>query len=481
MFEQTFKNIDAAIWKDAGCDSELDYAEQTSWILFLKWLDDYEKDKETKSILDNKKFEPIFKPEFRWSSWAVVKDSKGKVDFNKTFTGTDLIEFVNNKLFPFLSNFKNNINNIDTIEYKIGIIFSELKNEIQDGYILRNVLNEVDKLEFKSDEQKHELSLLYESKIQNMGNAGRTGGQYYTPRPLIKSIVKLINPRIGEIVYDGASGSCGFLVEAFNHIKDSKSLTVTELKKLQFKTLYGKEKKNLAYIVGMMNMILHGIESPNIMRTNTLEENIMDIQNKDRVDIVLANPPFGGGEQTQVQENFPIKSSETAYLFLQHFIKKLKAGGRAGIIIKDTFLSNSDAKFLRKELLETCNLHTILNLPRKVFTAGVKTVVLFFEKGNATKKIFYYDLNLDRNLGLTNPLTKNDLVDFENLYSNNKDSLNSWFKDIIDINKETWDLKVNNPNKKEKIDMRTPNEIVAEIEQIELETKKTLNKIKDLL
>ena len=314
-----------------------------------------------------------------------------------------------------------------------------------------------------------------------MGNAGRTGGQYYTPRPLIKSIVKLINPRIGEIVYDGSSGSCGLLVEAFNHIKDSKSLTVTELKKLQFKTLYGKEKKNLAYIVGMMNMILHGIESPNIMRTNTLEENIMDIQNKDRVDIVLANPPFGGGEQTQVQENFPIKSSETAYLFLQHFIKKLKAGGRAGIIIKDTFLSNSDAKFLRKELLETCNLHTILNLPRKVFTAGVKTVVLFFEKGNATKKIFYYDLNLDRNLGLTNPLTKNDLVDFENLYSNNKDSLNSWFKDIIDINKETWDLKVNNPNKKEKIDMRTPNEIVAEIEQIELETKKTLNKIKDLL
>jgi len=222
MFEQAFKNIDAAIWKDAGCDSELDYAEQSSWILFLKWLDDFEKDEETKAKLDNKKFNPIFKSEYRWSSWAVVKDKKGNVDFNKTLTGSDLIKFVNNKLFPYLSSFKNKTDNIDTIEYKIGVIFSELKNEIQDGYILRSVFNEVDKLQFRSDEQKHELSLLYESKIQNMGNAGRTGGQYYTPRPLIKTIVKLIKPKIGEIIYDGACGSCGFLVEAFNYIKASK-------------------------------------------------------------------------------------------------------------------------------------------------------------------------------------------------------------------------------------------------------------------
>ncbi len=348
MFEQAFKNIDAAIWKDTGCDSELDYAEQSSWILFLKWLDDFEKDEETKAKLDNKKFNPIFKSEYRWSSWAVVKDKKGNVDFNKTLTGSDLIKFVNNKLFPYLSSFKNKTDNIDTIEYKIGVIFSELKNEIQDGYILRSVFNEVDKLQFRSDEQKHELSLLYESKIQNMGNAGRTGGQYYTPRPLIKTIVKLIKPKIGEIIYDGACGSCGFLVETFNYIKTSKSLTVSELKKLQSKTLFGREKKNLAYIVGMMNMILHGIESPNIIRTNTLEENIMDIQNKDRVDVILANPPFGGGEQVQVQENFPIKSGETAYLFLQHFIKKLKAGGRAGIIIKNTFLTEyKSTKFFK--------------------------------------------------------------------------------------------------------------------------------------
>ena len=481
MFEQTFKNIDAAIWKDAGCDSELDYAEQSSWILFLKWLDDFEKEKEIKAKLDNIKFNPIFKTEYRWSSWAVVKDKKGNIDYDRILTGPDLTKFVNDELFPYLSNFKNKIDDFNTIEFKIGIIFSEIKNEIQDGYILRNILNEVDNLQFRSDEQKHELSLLYESKIQNMGNAGRTGGQYYTPRPLITTIVKLINPKIGETIYDGACGSCGFLVEAFNHIKHSKSLTTVELKKLQSDTLYGKEKKNIAYIIGIMNMILHGIESPNLVKTNTLEENIMDFQNKDRFDIILANPPFGAGELPQIQENFPIKSSETAYLFLQHFIKRLKTGGRAGIIIKNTFLSNLDAKYIRKELLETCELNTILNLPEKVFTAGVKTIVLFFTKGKPTKKIFYYDLKLNRNLGLTNPLNETDLSEFVSLYKDNKESLNSWSKNIKDIDKNTWDLTVNNPNYVEEIDTRTPKQIIKEIEILDDQLEKSLKKIKDLI
>ena len=346
---------------------------------------------------------------------------------------------------------------------------------------MRGILEQVDKLEFRSDEQKHELSVLYESKIQNMGNAGRTGGQYYTPRPLIKTIVKLINPKIGEVVYDGASGSCGFLVEAFEHIKNSKSLTSTELRKLQSSTLYGKEKKNLAYIIGIMNMILHGIGSPNIVRTNTLEENILDIQDKQRVDVVLANPPFGKGEQTQIQENFPLKSSETAYLFLQHFIKKLKIGGRAGIIIKNTFLSNGDAKLLRKELLETCNVHTILDLPSKVFTAGVHTVVLFFEKGTPTKNIWYYELNLDNKLGKTNPLNEKHLEEFVNYSKTKQESENSWNVDITDVNKETWDLKVINPNKVEEVDIRTPQEIIAEIEELDAQASQTLKTIKDLL
>nr|WP_230406594.1 N-6 DNA methylase [Candidatus Scalindua japonica] len=255
------------------------------------------------------------------------------------------------------------------------------------------MINLVDELRFRTHKEKHEMSHLYESKIKNMGNAGRNGGEYYTPRPLIKTIVKVVAPEIGNTIYDGAVGSAGFLCEAFEYLKASKSLTTKQADTLQRKTFYGKEKKSLAYIIGIMNMILHGIEAPNIVHTNTLAENISDIQEKDRFNIILANPPFGGKERKEVQQNFPIKTGETAFLFLQHFIKKLKAGGRAGVVIKNTFLSNTDnaSVSLRKQLMESCDLHTILDLPGGTFTgAGVKTVVLFFEKGAPTKKVWAF-------------------------------------------------------------------------------------------
>jgi type I restriction enzyme M protein len=484
MFEQTFKNIDDILWKDSGCSTELDYAEQSSWILFLKWLDDYEKDKETKAKLENKKFKPTLDKEFQWSTWAIVKDKAGKVDFNKTLTGPDLKKFVDDKLFPYLSSFRNSAESFDTLEYKIGEIFSELKNKLQDGYTLRDVVNEVDNLQFQSNEQKHELSALYEEKIKNMGNAGRNGGEYYTPRPLIKSIIKVIDPKVGETVYDGAVGSAGFLVEAFEHMSQSKSLTTSELRTLQTKSFYGAEKKTLAYIIGIMNMILHGVESPNIIHQNTLETNIQEIQNKDRVDVILANPPFGGKEKANIQENFPIKTGETAYLFLQHFIKKLKVGGRCGVVIKNTFLSNTDnaSVALRKQLLEECNLFTIFDLPSGAFLGtGVKTVVLFFEKGKPTKKLWYYQLNAERNMGKTNPLNENDLTDFIKLAKTQMLSNNSWSIDIDKINKETLDLGVQNPNITEVVDQRTPEEIISEIENLDKESEKLLQNIKKIL
>ena len=484
MFEQTFKNIDDILWKDSGCSTELDYAEQSSWILFLKWLDDYEKDKETKAKLENKKFKPTLDKEFQWSTWAIVKDKEGKVDFNKSLTGPDLKKFVNDKLFIYLSSFKNKAESFDTLEYKIGEIFSELQNKLQDGYTLRDVINEVDNLQFRSNEQKHELSALYEEKIKNMGNAGRNGGEYYTPRPLIKSIIKVIDPKVGETVYDGAVGSAGFLVEAFEHMSQSKTLTTTELKNLQNKTFYGAEKKTLAYIIGIMNMILHGIESPNIIHQNTLEINIQEIQNKDRVDVILANPPFGGKEKANIQENFPIKTGETAYLFLQHFIKKLKVGGRCGVVIKNTFLSNTDnaSIALRKQLLEECNLFAILDLPGGAFLGtGVKTVVLFFEKGKPTKKLWYYQLNAGRIFGKNNSLNENDLVDFIKLSKTQKISDNSWSINIDKINKETLDLTAQNPNIIEEIDKRTSEEILSQIEAINNQEKELILKIKKLL
>jgi len=387
MFEQVFKNIDDILHKDAGCGSELDYVEQTSWILFLKYLDDLEKDKETAALLSGKTYEKIIEPKFQWTTWAAPKLENGKIDHN-AMTGDDLVDFVNGELFPYLKRFKTNAESADTIEYKIGEIFSELKNRIQSGYNLREVVNLIDELRFRTHAEKHEMSHLYEGKIKNMGNAGRNGGEYYTPRPLIKTIVKVVNPKIGETIYDGAVGSAGFLVEAFEHL-NKKGLSTSQVETLQKKTFYGKEKKSLAYIIGIMNMILHGVEAPNIIHTNTLAENLADIQEKDRYNVVLANPPFGGKERAEVQQNFPIKTGETASLFLQHFIKILKAGGKAGVVIKNTFLSNTDnaSIALRKELLTNCNLHTVLDLPGGVFQgAGVKTVVLFFEKQKPTAK-----------------------------------------------------------------------------------------------
>jgi type I restriction enzyme M protein len=328
------------------------------------------------------------------------------------------------------------------------------------------------------------MSHLYEGKIKNMGNAGRNGGEYYTPRPLITTIIKVVNPKIGEKVYDGAVGSAGFLCEAFDYLRTSKELTTKESEILQTKTLYGKEKKGLAYIIGIMNMILHGVEAPNIVHTNTLAENILHIEEKDRFDVVLANPPFGGKERAEVQQNFPIKTSETASLFLQHFIKILKAGGRAGIVIKNTFLSNTDnaSVSLRKLLLENCNLHTVLDLPGGTFTgAGVKTVVLFFEKGKPTKNVWYYQLNLDRNLGKTNPLNENDLADFVALQKTFAESENSWTLDVSNLDQNTFDLSAKNPNKKEEVALREPKVILEEMKALDIESQEILNSILELL
>ena len=366
--------------------------------------------------------------------------------------------------------------------------------------ICGEVINRIDELRFRTHAEKHEMSHLYEDKIKNMGNAGRNGGEYYTPRPLITTIVKVVAPQLGDKIYDGACGSAGFLCEAFAYLTSTgsvsgKGLSTKQWEILQKRTFYGKEKKSLAYIIGIMNMILHGVEAPNIIHTNTLAENLADIQEKDRYDVVLANPPFGGKERAEVQQNFPIKTGETASLFLQHFIKILKAGGKAGVVIKNTFLSNTDnaTVAIRKTLLENCNLHTVLDLPGGTFTgAGVKTVVLFFEKGKPTQKVWFYQLNLDRNLGKTNPLNENDLAEFIELQKTKADSPNSWSVDVSEWLKpsltsqkspenQTYDLSVKNPNKKEAVRLRSPNEILEEMRELDREADEVLESIANLI
>jgi type I restriction enzyme M protein len=485
MFEQAFRNIDDVLWKEAGCTTELDYTEQTSWLLFLKYLDGLEQDRATEAKLEGRKYSFILDKPYRWESWAAPKDTSGRLDHNTALSGDDLRDFVNNELFPYLHKFKQRASGPNTIEYKIGEIFGEIKNKITSGYNLREIIDHIDELRFRSQAEKHELSDLYEAKIRNMGNAGRNGGEYYTPRPLIRAMVRVVAPRLGETIYDGACGSAGFLCEAFDYLKQANpKRSTSQDRALQERTFYGKEKKSLAYVIGIMNMILHGIEAPNIIHTNTLTENLADIQEKDRYDVVLANPPFGGKERPEVQQNFPIRTGETAFLFLQHFIKILKAGGRGGVVIKNTFLSNTDnaSVALRKLLLESCNLHSVLDCPSGTFQgAGVKTVVLFFEKGAATRKVWFYQLDPGRNLGKTNPLNDEDLAEFVELQKTFADSPRSWSVDLKTIDASTFDLSVKNPNGGEVVTHRSPQVILGEIAALDDESAEVLESIKALL
>ena len=479
-YESTFKAIDDTLRKEAGCSGELDYIEQTSWLLFLKYLDDLETEREDEAALDGKEYRRIITGFNRWNAWAAPKNAKGELDVINAMTGDDLVEFVNQKLFPSLKHFKDTAVSPDTLEYKIGEIFSELRNKINSGYNMREIINKIDSLHFQSADDKHEMTVLYEDKIKRMGNAGRNGGEYYTPRPLIRTIVKVVNPRIGETVYDPACGSAGFLCEAFNYMQEQIK-SVADSDTLQKSTFYGKEKKGLPYIIATMNMIFHGVAAPNIVRGNTLTENLAAIQQRDRKDVILANPPFGGSERAEVLQNFDIRTGETAYMFMQHFIKMLKVNGRAGIVIKNTFLSNGDAAAVRRKLLEECNLHTILDLPQGVFTgAGVKTVVLFFTKGEPTRNIWYYQLNLSRTLGKTNPLNEADLADFVALQQTKAESENSWTLDASALG-DDCDLSVKNPNKPEIVDNRTTEEILSTIADLNDDSARLINEIRELL
>jgi len=500
-FDQTFKNIDDVLRRET--DSELDYIEQTSWILFLRYLDELEQERADEAELRGEEYRHLLAEEYRWGAWAMPKDAKGAYDFKAAMTGPDLIEFVNGRLLPYLRTFKEaHSDNPRSLEYKVGEIFGELKNKLGSGYNLREILEAIDTLPLKSSKDRHELSFLYESRIRNMGNAGRNGGQYYTPRPLIRAMIQVTDPRIGETVYDGAAGSAGFLCEAYEYMapqtESHPTLSATEaLRVLQEETLYGKEVKNLAYIIGIMNMILHGVEAPNLIRINTLAAHDPQVQERDRYDVVLANPPFGSKERPEVQQAFAIRTSETAFLFLEHFIRYMKTGGRAAIVIKNTFLSNTDnaAVSLRKHLLETCNLHTVLDMPQGTFLgAGVKTVILFFTKGEPTRSIWYYQLNPGRNMGKTNPLNDSDLAEFIQLQKTRPETERSWKVGVTSSDADEGgvvsrspsaanghDLSVKNPNTPEEAPLRSPQEILDEMTALDEETKELLDGIRELL
>lgn len=311
--------------RDDGISGAMHYSEQISWVLFLKFLDDYEEELKLEAELDEKPYRAILQEKFSWRAWAAPKTSEGKLDVKNALSGSDLLSFVNDELFPYLKSFKDN-ENFKSIEYKIGGIFEFIDNRIANGHTLREVINLVDELSFSKESDVFALGEVYEKLLKDMGSDGGNSGEFYTPRPLVRAMVEVLDPKAKERIYDPACGSCGFLVESFLHIlyedrakKKKANLSVEELEFLQNDALFGKEKTPLSYAMGVMNMILHEVKSPNIIKTNTLNKKITDITENEKYEVILANPPFGGKEKDQIQNNFPVKSNATELLFFNIF------------------------------------------------------------------------------------------------------------------------------------------------------------------
>jgi type I restriction enzyme M protein len=407
--------------RDDGISGAMHYTEQISWVLFLKFLNDYEEQKADEAIIENKEYIYVLPEELRWPQWAAPQDAQGKLDVKRAKTGDELKDFVNDTLFPYLKSCNDDVQDTHSMRYKIGAIFEYLDNRIVSGHTLREVLDIIDSMNFQSQDDLFELSRIYEDLLKGMGSDGGNSGEFYTPRAVIKAMVQVLDPQVGETVYDGALGSAGFLVEAFEHMRQQE-MSATQLDFLRSHTFHGMEKTSLGYVMGMMNMILHGIESPDVAKGNTLAQNIMDFTERDRHDVILANPPFGGKENAAMQANFTVKSNATELLFMQHFMKRLKVGGRAAILIPEGILFQSNNAFakVKKDLLDGFNLHTILSLPSGVFLpySGVKTNVIFFDRAGSTSQIWYYEINPAKKLTKNNPITADHLAEFLHLFNN---------------------------------------------------------------
>lgn len=487
--ESRINRITDILRRDDGISGAMHYTEQISWILFLKFLNDLEETKNEDAEFDGKDYIYILDEKYRWSNWAVPKKN-GKIDLLNAKSGEDLLDFANGELFPYLKSFKSITEDPKSIKYKIGAIFEFLDNRIANGHTLREVLDIIDAMDFHNQSDLFQLSLIYEKLLKDMGSDGGNSGEFYTPRPLIKVLADVVNPQIGDTIYDPAVGSCGFLIEAYNHIRYDdvenniqKELSTEQLKFLNEDTFFGNEKTPLSYVMGVMNMILHQIESPNISKSNTLTKDIRGLEEKDRYDCILANPPFGGKEKEQIQQNFPIKSNATELLFLQHMMNHLKINGKCGVVIPEGVLFQTNKAFqsVKQELLERFNVHTIVSLPSGVFLpySGVKTNVIFFDRKGSTSDIFYYEVNPPYKLTKNKPIQYDHFKEFLDIWEDRKLTNNSWIANVNDI--KDFDISAKNPNGIVVIEHKSPIELVTNIKDNNNEINSLMDEIESIL
>jgi type I restriction enzyme M protein len=483
QLNSTIKSVRDLLRKDSGLSGDTDRLPQLTWLLFLKNFDDFEYAQEEEQ---GEAYEPIITHPYRWRDWAAVEDRTQRL------TGDELLDFVNNHLLPYLARISGTSDrDIRTI---VGTIFQGTYNRVRSGYILREVVDKLSVINFNSSDDIHTVSLFYESMLREMRDSAGDAGEFYTPRPVVRFIIDRLAPKLGERVLDPACGTCGFLVDAYEHLRESARSP--ELHRLLQDSLMGIEKKSMPYLLGVMNLLLHGVEYPNIVERNSLSTNIRQIRDVERVDVVATNPPFGGEEERGILYNFPegMRTSETALLYFQYVMAMLKRpGGRCGIVLPNGFLFGGGvAAEVKRQLLTRFNLHTIVRLPNGVFApyTGISTNLVFFEacalesEETCTKEIWYYELPVPEgrnNYTKTKPLQYEELADCIAWWDKREENEQAWKVPAEQILANDCNLDIKNPNGKTDLEHLPPEQLVEDILKKERRIAEIMLEIKQVL
>lgn len=486
---QTKTNLANDIWsacdilrRDNNCGGIMEYVEHLAWLLFLRFLDSQEEEWETQAKMNREKYHRILEGKFRWREWA-----------KKDWPAEDLIRFVHGELIPYLQNLGG-----DPVRETIRGVFTE-RNVIvcASGYNLKDVLNTIDQIDFKNHDDVFTVSQVYEDLLKKLGNENRMAGEFYTPRPVVRFMVNVIDPQIGEKVYDPACGSCGFLAQSYEKMKE-RELSVDDYESLQQRTFFGQEKKAVPALLGALNLVLHGVTAPKVLRVNTLEENIRQVN--DRYDVVLTNPPFGGTEGRHIQDNFPVKSNATELLFVEHIMKKLKPrdGARCGMVVPEGTLFRGGAfGTVKKDFLENLDLFMVVSLPPGTFSpySDVKAALLFFQRPGPTREVLYYEMPLPNGLkkfSKGNPILDEHFEEVREIWAKwkayrkgtgkkPKSNETSWIEKAISLSDREYDLSAKNPHHPETEDIPLPADLTSRLLERNQELKSVLERLHDLI
>lgn len=467
--------------KDKGLNGDLDRLPMLTWVMFLKFLDDMERIEADEAVMEGRAFHPAIEPPYRWRDWAAAPDG---------ITGPDLLSFVTAEeairldgtrgpgLFAYLRGLRGR-NGVRDRRDVVATVFRGLQNRMESGYLLRDVVNLVNAIHFDASDEIHTLSRLYEGLLREMRDAAGDSGEFYTPRPVVRLMVELLNPRLGETVLDPACGTGGFLAEAFDHLS-AQANTVEKRKRVQRDSLRGGEAKSLPYLLAQMNLLLHGLEAPIIDPGNALRFRLAEIGEDDRVDVILTNPPFGGEEEAGILTNFPDdrRTTETALLFLQVIMRRLRRGGRgrAAVVVPNGMLfGDGIAARIKGDLLGGFNLHTIVRLPEGVFApyTDIPTNILFFDSSGPTDAVWYWQQPLPegrRKYTKTMSIQPEEFAELRAWWSNRLEGPNAWHVPVADILRRdeagrviAANLDLKNPHAHDEADHRAPAEIIESV------------------